>query len=823
MRTVNNSNINYTVENLVAKYRNYVDEHCPKEYSPDEWEDENGKWHINDSYIPFSPEGNADEQLIVTLYKKVAGDDVDEQIVEALSKYAEKFYEEALTEDEMSFLCEQFSETVAYEFAHRHEWFFGDSGMRISEERIRLVKEYVKPKKGDRIFIADTEYGDLAVLFPECIIAGFTGWSYKQKETWALGQIRLFAANIRSEIVSGEKVNGEYSYTLPAKGSVDVVIFRVNENKYFAQRIFGTECTDIEALYELLKPNGKMLFFSELITEMAGKKSQNDKNTLIYDFRVRIAKEKAISSIIAYEDNGLLGYGQSKYIMLALCKGENGKVCIKDETKSIVKYIDSDELDAEILWPSYYMATRPTDGISLSAIIRLPEEEELAEFVKGEGYILPKDANDMLLVLPSSLGDSYKDANLWQKTVNNVCDPAFKEKEWVMFHVANEPCVLLTGSTAGLRVGYTIKVPDRGFAYLADCYIVPKEGIDVRYIAALLFDSSVKAQILTICDGNLNNHVLSLVFDKIIVPNHNEKGRLAFLVDTSDQAISNLRKEREKDIEEKLSSMKADYINEVRMRKHDMRPHLRQLASCERLMRYYIENVSDFDELKKNLSNQLEYSHVALENISAIIDHLSEEEKFGTPQIVNIDEFLTGIEINHDENEGFEIEYNCNQKAFRDAGFAIPDYIKQFQAAHELGINKFNFIQEQLKDDLPFPLFINIAPVDFQRLVTNIIENARKHGFTDKARKDYYIGIDLTIDTKRKMYQIDFCNNGNPLPEGMDKEHFGIRGVKAGVTGDNGNGGYIIKSIVTHYGGDYDVFTENGLTTIRIFLPTTKI
>ena len=57
----------------------------------------------------------------------------------------------------------------------------------------------------------------------------------------------------------------------------------------------------------------------------------------------------------------------------------------------------------------------------------------------------------------------------------------------------------------------------------------------------------------------------------------------------------------------------------------------------------------------------------------------------------------------------------------------------------------------------------------------------------------------------------------------MDKEHFGLRGVKAGLTGGTGNGGYIIKTIVTHYGGDYDVFTENNITTIRVYLPITRI
>ena len=81
---------NFTVEDLVAKYRNYVNEHCPKEYFCDDYIGEDGKSHTSKGYMPFSPDGDADEQLIVTLYKNVAGENADEKVLSELSKYADR-------------------------------------------------------------------------------------------------------------------------------------------------------------------------------------------------------------------------------------------------------------------------------------------------------------------------------------------------------------------------------------------------------------------------------------------------------------------------------------------------------------------------------------------------------------------------------------------------------------------------------------------------------------------------------------------------------------------------------------------------------------
>ena len=364
-------------------------------------------------------------------------------------------------------------------------------------------------------------------------------------------------------------------------------------------------------------------------------------------------------------------------------------------------------------------------------------------------------------------------------------------------------------SQKGLLISI-VQATGKPFAVDKDIVVFcPTGNFDAKSFAAILRLPIVFIQIQTYQDFGLKSSLKD-----ILVP--------------TDEYIINgelYRMKREENITselgEKAQAMKTEYINEVRMRKHDMRPHLRQLASSERLMLHYLDNVNNIDELKKNLRNQLEHSQNALDNLSTIIDHLSDEEKFGEPEMLNIDSALSDIEVNHDDSEGFVLEYDCDNDSFRNHGIKIPNIAEQLDFAKDQGLDMVKFMKVKSHEELP--LFTNIASVDFQRLVSNIIENARRHGFTDKTREDYYIGIELSYNSERGMYQIDFVNNGTPLPEGMTKVRYGIKGDKAGLTAGSGSGGYIVKSIVNHYGGDYDVFCKDRITTIRILLPIITI
>ena len=279
-----------------------------------------------------------------------------------------------------------------------------------------------------------------------------------------------------------------------------------------------------------------------------------------------------------------------------------------------------------------------------------------------------------------------------------------------------------------------------------------------------------------------------------------------------------LSQAKELGLQEVIDSMKAEYINIIRTRKHDMRPYVRELGSVERIMRHYVSQKEAMEDFTEKMTSLLDQYHIALKKLSELIDIFSEEEKFGKPEAFNVDKFLYDLEINNDEEvSGYTLEYDCDDNALQEYGLPVH---KSWSIIHSHRIDWLSYLKE--KDADIVPLIIDIAPLDFERMVRNIIENARTHGFTNPKRDDYFIGIDLTVNAERDMFQIDFSNNGTPLPKGIDKSRYGLLGEKAGITGGTGRGGYVVKSIVEHYHGDYDIFMDGERTVVRILLPISK-
>ena len=796
MRTANN---NFTVENLVAKYRNYVNEHCPK-YVCDEYIGEDGKLHTYEE--PCSPDGNAEEQLIVTLYKNVAGNDADERVLTALSKYEEVYYHDALTEEEFSFLCSNIEEAVAFSFSYIQEHKGRIGYEPVPLEIIDFIKENAQIPQNGTVFIADAGSGDAATLFTGCNVKGYT--SIKEdsgREEWALTQIRLYSQGISSDIHISEEGCIEAAYL----DDIDCFVWGT---------AFHSSFDDAATAYQSAKPNSQMILFMDE-RNAAGEKGDT------YDIRKAVVDDRSVKSITSFEYKDMWLNVNRVKIALLIEKKAHDSVHIENGITGECFDVPACSLDYELLWPSFYNTQRPEGGISLSEIVTFVDLTDRVVIKDDGDWVLPDEVKQMPVAVPAKMAKEYKDANLLTQDLDLAGSQLFDERWKFWIRALKEPCVLLYGNKERTVVGYIRELPETGIAALDTIVcLVPKAGIDIRYIAALLLTPEVKGQLESVCQGSINDLTFPLVINKVIVPNHSDKERTEFLSEANYDALNSLRTELEGTFKEKYDAMKTDYINEVRMRKHDMRPHLRQLASTERLMHHYIEESKDLEELKKHMRSQLGYTHEALMSLSTIVDHLSNEEKFGKPELLNLDKLLEEIEVNHDDGEGFAIEYDCDRGSFNRAGFVLPDLFEQLEKAIEQGGDMKHFIQSLVKENLP--LYVEIAPVDFQRLVTNIIDNARNHGFTDNTRTDYYIGIDLSYNTEREMYQIDFSNNGNPLPVGMTKEHYGIRGEKAGEHGGTGNGGYIIKAIVSHYGGDFDVLTKDGITIIRIFLPVNK-
>lgn len=797
MQTVNN---NFTVEALVAKYRNFVDEHCPKE----------SYWDPKEGNIsgPFDPiDCYAEAHLLVTLYKRIAGENTDQNILEALSKYTAAFYTNALNEEEMDFLANHFSKVSTFifdNFADKYTHCWID---RLSQKVYEIIK-LKKVEAGKTIFIGGAGLCDIALLFPNCTIKGYSEYGFFEelsgdKEMWALGQIRLFAAGIKSEIKPfyEDTKNSQYM------SDVDIAIFDT------ADRYSYPLSNGSEHLFRYMKPNSEFLLFLD---------KQYAAGNSMAGLGKMLVEKKCIYSIVSFEEpNTILRTDTTKTtICVRANKSTSDVVCIKNNATGEQMQLSANMLDPTILWPSYYLTQKPKEGISFSEIVSFldlkPKNKEDIVFKKTvfneeknviEWNLSNKEKN-IPVVIPRNLATEYKDAKLCKASLKLAGDAIF-EKSLGWLHKIEQPCIFLYGRKDKFVVGYIKDLPSEGIvAYSQLACLVPKEGIDVRYVAALLLTPEVRNQIMSICEGKVDAQLFPLIMDKIIVPNHTDLERATFLSEANYQAIEASKKK----MEESLNEKKSEYINEVRMRKHDMRPHLRQMTSSERLMLYYLDNTNDIEDLIKLLKKQLFTSHNALQSLSELVEHLSNEERFGEPESVNLNDYFHNIEKNSEVN--FTIKVSCEK--------ALAQRKKEIEELKEKN-KKENVPSMQGMDEKSITecsLDVYIAPVDLDRIVNNIIENARRHGGLSDGRKtDYYISIDVKIDYQRDMYQIDFSNNGKPLPKGMTKERYGLKGEKAGSNAGTGSGGYIVKSIVEHYGGDFDLFSTDGITTIRIYLP----
>ena len=815
MRTANNTNNNFSVENLVEKYCIHVnpsrDDNSSWTISFNPSRDDNPSWTVIDSTIGAGVYG----QLLVTLYSSVAGNDADKQVLSTLSEYAEKYQKDALEEEEFVFLCEHFKEVVAYVFSvddHRHILV-----RKVPYNTIKIIQEMAKPKEGQTIFLTDARYGDIAASFPGCIVKGFTGFSgivsqYTKDnlEIWAWGQIRLYALGIKSEIVpdvpetigpdeskTDNEVTHDFTYTLPEKGSIDIVI--IDGESVLLNFM------DIQQLYELLKDGGTMFWVSDK-KKMAGNGKGNS-------FRKQLVLEKSINTLVSFYEDFSWFIREEVVLTYIIKKRAHKRVRVvndKEEVKSAM--IKAEDLDSDILWPSYYFATRPSTGKPLSSILspkkrqsvtsieRLRDVvEELNDWFSNSKYIQEHSKN-IPSVTPNDLGDSYKDANLMEKEVHTVADDVNTNKYNVVdalafFGLENQPCVFISENAEGLRIGYTTQVDKKGYAYRSSscCLLYPQKGIDPRYVAALLFLPSVAEQIITICEGEITDGILSLVLDKIIVPDHNEKERLAFLSEANYEALISSKQE--------LRQQHEQFRKSVRMRNHALTQSLSSIeAMFYALNKHRLRqkgNLSDNDIISRvkgtTVREAFEFLDRNIEEMMPLMEHMADVEySFGKPEWIDPEKFIE-VYVSQHENGWLNFKPVIPwEKGHNQAVEDIKDPTSGEIILHKGdSVNQFLFPKDAL-----------------ERVFKNIISNAQSHGFTDKSRKDYQLKFSWHMNGMALIIEIE--NNGTPIPSDRDTASLLEYGVSTALhhNGHNGIGCNEIDDIMQRYDGKVEIISS---------------
>lgn len=789
MRTANN---NYTVEGLVAKYRNFVKENTPMTTYSCEGEDFDA---------PLSDiDASSDQQLIVSLYRSVAKENADTEVLAAMSDYSEHFYINALSRAEFDFLCQNFSEVIEYEFNHRAEWH-ACTQMPLTDyyEKLKyLIKERVSFKKNQTVFIPDAGFCDIAMYFKGCVVKGYTSIRARRFEdmdiVWALGQIRLYAAGIKSEIVPFIDLNEEITVShLQDKDLVDLVVCLSSLHRY-------------DTLYNLLKKGGQMYLFAQRddlvdyarYREFRYKKmgeefdEHEEKKALTRkEFLNKLIKSRAIHSLVSYNDKDTALDVSVDCILLHIEKKSHSKVVVESINRDVVSEVNPSVLDADLLWPGYYMVNRPKDGKPLSALVKMfnTEDEVVEQYWAREDKGI-KLSGDLRVLTPRNFGDKYADTCMDEKDLTKLSDPMFEGWEPHMLSI-HHPGVCVLGNTEKWLVGYVKDDPTNKFVCIDIVpYLLPKRNIDVRYIAALLLFPEVKEQILTICDGSITAKTMSLILDRIIVPKHTPKERIQFLADANYEALLSTQQEMKKNHE--------DYKKAVRMRKHALTQSLSSIEDMFDVLNYYREqhngNLSDNEMVSTDpdisVKGAFEYLSSNIKELMPVMEHIADVDySFKSPEWINPDVFIENYIFN-------------NQNGW--SNFRTLITWKEGHNKHSADI--INPITGDVVAKKGETMYCLSFPSDALTLVfNNIIANARAHAFTDETRKDYLLRFSWKVDALD--LKLEIANNGTPIPSDRDTASLLEYGASSKLhqDGHNGIGCNEIDDIMHRYDGKVEI------------------
>ena len=798
--TTTNTN-NFSVKALIAKYRNFVKENCKKQISNSVNVDPNGHiYDINVSTPKSEYDFHPDRQLITYLYLYVTGKDTDKEVEEIMSDYAKIYHHEALNEDETRYLCNHFAETAEELIRHGKSLGFGPEDWRewgesddphdifSKEERLQLIKKIIQPKENETVFFCNSGC-DVAELFPNSKVEGkFSGVvddGLKEQVDYALAKIWAFSKKLDVDLgIAWEATEGPDEYgvceadsvsPLTNNNSIDYIVYGANDNHF--------DFSAISSLYDALSPTGKMLIFTSF-EDMACKEGD------VFDFKKRIVEDKALASIISYEENSTFFQVKNHEILLVIDKSLHHNVNVISGINNLDTIIPFDTLEANLLWPGYYLADKPQDGISLSSIADIEILKEAIDSSFVENF---KIKMEMPIPTLSNFSTEYKDANLYNKIkkMKLFKDPQFDDVR-SFIHQLRQPCVLLYGN-GEIMGGYFLSIPDSGIcSFRQIACIVPKEGIDVRYLCALLLSPTMSKQINVLCDNKVGTYTLSTVFDKIIVPNHKDSERLRYLSEANYDALVSTQNELKQELQ--------DYNKAVRMRKHALTQSISAIqSSFETLNLFRKRNkgiIRDNDRvsriLKTSVSDLFESISQTLKDLMPVIDHIADVEyTFGKPEWIDPEQFIREYIA---KNKSGWLNFSPDTSlllANKADGNLIDPATQKILIKNGEAIHKLYFSKKAL-----------------ERVFDNIVSNAISHGFTSEGREDYKLRFTWKI--MDNMLQIIIENNGTHIPEDREPSELLKFGVSMALhqNGHNGIGCDEINQIMQKYEGNVRIVSE---------------
>lgn len=866
MQNVQNAaEIQQRVINLVELYRHKVgkesDIAMAAKADDEYWGKENMKMAEDafDTGVPFFsemyPEGPhtevwikhlmVNEQLLGHFYVEVVGENSDKAILDQL--LPDVYDKTIFSEEEEAFLKDHFKEMVNYiiltpcddslGWVHRHD---GKDAYTIPKEVLELIKSRVEIAIGSRIFYPSTLFAQLANLFNGCKF-------YCNSMFYAWTKVAIYANGIDAEPLKVNVIPKSYdaivsylpeisedskavkliceAYTkLPSGGKLVLLcpiglLAEKDHSSFRGMLVKDMTVKEIIQLPSVMSNNASSGTYCLLIAE----KGHSESKVTLIDARVA-SKENDTKHYLLTFDN-------VKFNTIL----QNDGIDPNTGLRKVVK-VSCEDLSQDLLVPHVYTVERPTETeypVPLSSLCSMVSTK-----VRDVQYDLPKDTPWITMsdLTPLFTGDldmsSIRKAdcpnnppfvegskdygfNKDGKFIDSIWGQIGKSEGLVVLDYRK--CTYLDGNNdvilyersaeSGVQVA-VVRATGKPYTVSSGILVFcPKDDFDANSLAALLRMPVVYRQLIAYQEYGLTNHLNDIFVptDKRIIGDE----------------LSRMHREEVSTTELNNNFVAAQKKHTTKLEdyQHAMRKHIREISSSVRRMERFVNDMESSEEIKNYLMERLSVINTHRLYLSDDIERLKEENTYGEASPFDIDHSLR----NYREYFGSDV---CPIKYTNEiANEAIRQYRKDHQdELKELDEESWTKKMEVVlvKSSLAY---VDIAEYNFGKIVRNILENAKKHGFddfTDVNHKECIIEIVLNWDKERQKYRIDFRNNGNPLPEGLTKESYGENRKYAGKTGGTGIGGYEVAENVRHYDGDYAITQDGDWVVVSIYLPKSK-
>lgn len=303
-----------------------------------------------------------------------------------------------------------------------------------------------------------------------------------------------------------------------------------------------------------------------------------------------------------------------------------------------------------------------------------------------------------------------------------------------------------------------------------------KEGVNVEYFLAQLYSQIVKIQVEMMGSGNTINRISTQDFlnIQIILPTSEDQQRQVF----------------------------------------EMRSVIEEKAIAQEQLSIAIKEIetTEYDVIAAITHNLNQKLGQIVDDYGTLMLFLQSKEKNQMP--IRFDEMLRPVRNGEivDNIPTFSKVANRLQSNLLDTAYTMKttENILQKSVVNTEELDIIKFFKKSIKADFENPHFTLKIESKLKSLIVladinalkdafrNLIENAKKHGFTQDDQK-YQIVFEIskyTDNSGDNFARIVYKNNGNPFPKSYRFEDYTRLGTRMGKNKGTGIGGFFVKKVI---------------------------